>query len=263
MAKRMNRKTRELLGRDMVMAVDRGDITTVKKIIDRGFSVKGSSGSDDPLLYIAAWKGYSDIVELLANSGCRINAREKSKAGWTALHAACHMKYPDTVELLIKLGADVNIVDDNHITPLFLAVVTDFRPDYCNRILNLLIKAGADVNRSDKTGWAPMHMAACRNNAEAIRILAKAGADINKKTKHGATPIISAAKMRGAANAVVALIDLGADLSVKYQKKTVLDILKNNYKEDYARIMQYIYMKERLTVEDSIYRSGPIVDFDI
>ena len=173
------------------------------------------------------------------------------------------MKYPGTVELLIKLGADVNIVDDNHITPLFLAVVTDFRPDYCNRILNLLIKAGADVNRSDKTGWAPMHMAACRNNAEAIRILAKAGADINKKTKHGATPIISAAKRRGAANAIVALIDLGADLSVKYQKKTVLDILKNNYKEDYARIMQYIYMKERLTVEDSIYRSGPVVDFDI
>lgn len=264
MAKRMNRKTRELLGRDMVMAVDRGDITTVKKIIDRGFSVKGSSGSDDPLLYIAAWKGYSDIVELLANSGCRINAREKSKAGWTALHAACHMKYPDTVELLIKLGADVNIVDDNHITPLFLAAVTDFRPDYCNcnRILNLLIKAGADVNRSDITGWAPMHMAACRNNAEAIRILAKAGADINKKTKHGATPIISAAK-QGAIDAIIALIDLGADLSVKNEKGAVLDILKDNYNKSYLRVMQYISRRNTLALEDSHFKSCSVVDFDI
>ena len=92
MAKRMNRKTLELLGRDMVMAVDRGDITTVKKIIDRGFSVKGSSGSDDPLLYIAAWKGYSDIVELLANSGMQDKCQEKNQSRLDRFDAACHMK---------------------------------------------------------------------------------------------------------------------------------------------------------------------------
>ena len=106
-----------------------------------------------------------------------------------------------------------------------------------------------------------MHMAACRNNAEAIRILAKAGADINKKTKHGTTPIISAAK-QGAIDAIIALIDLGADLSVKNEKGAV-DILKDNYNKSYLRVMQYISRRNTLALEDSHFKSCSVVDFDI
>ena len=264
MAKRMDRKTRNLLGREMVMAIDRGDISTVKKIIESGFSVKGGNGSDDPLLYIAAWKGYSDIVELLANNGAPINAREKNNASWTALHAACHMKNIETVELLIRFGADVNIISDNHITPLHVAVVPNFGSNYdaCHRISNLLIKAGADVNKADGTGWTPMHMAACRNNSDTIFLLANAGADINKKTMHGDPPIFSAAK-QGAVDAIIALIDLGADLSVKNEKGTVLDILKDDYNKSYLRVMQYISRRNTLALEDSHFKSCSVVDFDI
>ena len=61
--------------------------------------------------------------------------------GETALFIAIRKKQKATVKKLIEAGADVNIENNDHITPLRVTVLGGL--DTC---LDALIRAGADVN---------------------------------------------------------------------------------------------------------------------
>lgn len=80
-----------------------------------------------------------DIIEFLISKGVDVNARtEKSKStdeGLTALHLATHLS---TVEILLKAGADKNIVNKNNQRPLVQAEA-------------LLAEAKKSLNDTEKT----------------------------------------------------------------------------------------------------------------
>lgn len=79
-------------------------------------------------------------VKKAIKRGCDINITDQD--GMTPLHYACHMEYSeDIVEFLINNGADVNIKNNNGNTPLFDVVINY---DTCK--LMMLIEVGADVN---------------------------------------------------------------------------------------------------------------------
>ncbi len=59
--------------------------------------------------------------------------------------------------------------------------------------LKLLIAAGADVNLSDNDGLTPLHIAVQQGNVELINSLLAAGADPDLKNKAGGTPLTYAA----------------------------------------------------------------------
>ncbi|WP_419887060.1 ankyrin repeat domain-containing protein [Neobacillus niacini] len=86
--------------------------------------------------------GYVDVIkELLTNTHIDIN--HINDLGWTALLEAIILNNGDekqlqTVQLLIDHGADVNIPDRNHVTPLQHARKKGFK-----EIENILVKAGA------------------------------------------------------------------------------------------------------------------------
>ena len=51
-----------------------------------------------------------------------------------------------------------------------------------------LIKSGANCNVTDKDGWTPLHYAAERDDEECIAVLLAAGADVSIKDNEGRTP---------------------------------------------------------------------------
>lgn len=57
---------------------------------------------------------------MLAEAGANLDHRDNS-GGFTALHMAAGYVKPETVELLVELGADPEIEDDKGRTPLVLA----------------------------------------------------------------------------------------------------------------------------------------------
>ncbi|XP_053975193.1 ankyrin repeat domain-containing protein 40-like [Hylaeus volcanicus] len=67
----------------------------------------------------AAFVGNTDVVQKLLKLGVDVNARDPVD-GWTSLHLACEAGYCDVVVLLLKNGADKNIISINGETPASL-----------------------------------------------------------------------------------------------------------------------------------------------
>ena len=74
--------------------------------------------------------------------------------GMTALHFAVEEGEEEVVKILIKHGADLEILDSNGHTPLHKAVVEQAGQE----CVKLLIKNGANINTTEPiTGYTPLH----------------------------------------------------------------------------------------------------------
>ena len=134
-----------------------------------------------PLMW-AAYKGHTDVCELLISKGADVNA--KSNDGWTPLMYAALKGHKDVCELLISKGADVNAKDKDGGTPLMYAALKGHK-DVCE----LLISKGADVNAKDKYGFTALMDAAKSGHKDVCELLISKGADINAQDKDGKTAL--------------------------------------------------------------------------
>ena len=96
--------------------------------------------------------------------------------GWSPLHKAISWNEIDIFKLLLKVGADVNILENNGWTPIYSAILYNreemFKP---------LLKAGADVNIPDNNGRYPIDWVIEDKNIEIIKLLLDNGAEVNFK----------------------------------------------------------------------------------
>ena len=93
----------------------------------------------------------------------------------------------DTVQLLIRHGADVTARDDTHSTPLHLA-----SSKWGVETVELLIQHGADVNAQNGNQSTPLHLAASSHLAlegNIVRLLLKHSANSGAKDSEGRTPL--------------------------------------------------------------------------
>lgn len=126
----------------------RGNLNVIKYFLDNGFDRK-TFLKDDSLIY-AAEGNFVDIIKYLIEQGKDIEKRLYDYSdGCTALRMASQVNSIESVELLCKLGADVNI-----------------------------------SNQFD----TPLYSAAAEGNLETVKILVNYGADVNKANKYGITP---------------------------------------------------------------------------
>ncbi|KAI1780680.1 hypothetical protein F4818DRAFT_396473 [Hypoxylon cercidicola] len=97
-------------------------------------------------LYYAATYGLTDVVEQLIRSGVNLN-RPGNRFGGTALHGAVWRDHVPAAKLLLEAGAGVNMVDDNLMTPLHLAAITNN-----STLVKLLLRFSADPEIRDLMG---------------------------------------------------------------------------------------------------------------
>lgn len=126
--------------------------------------------------YIAANKQHVDAV---------------SEDGYTPLYAACMRGAPTSiVQLLLKLGAKVDLKGSDRETPLYIAVFNN-HADH----VKLLLAASANVNEENGTeNETALHAAAKFGYVDLLLLLLKNGANINARTSRMETPLFSAAK---------------------------------------------------------------------
>jgi uncharacterized protein len=143
---------------------------------------------------VAAAKGTLDVFEaatlgrtaqvraLIEDDRSRIRAYAPD--GFYPLGLAAYFKHPDTVRLLLELGADVHQAAQNpaKVTALHAAVSSN-QP----AIVRWLIDAGADVNARQQMDYTALMGAAANARLEILDMLLAHGADASLKTTDGKT----------------------------------------------------------------------------
>ena len=136
-------------------------------------------------IFEAAATGQTARVEELVSKN-RSLANEYNVDGYMPLGLATFFCHPETVEVLIRAGADVNATtrENMRVTPLASAAAAKQFG-----IAKVLITAGAKVNVKAENDFTPLHETAARGDIEFTKLLLDHGADINANSQDGKTPL--------------------------------------------------------------------------
>ena len=140
----------------------------------------------------------------------RVNVNARQADGTTAIAWASHWEHLETIDLLIRRGADVNLATDLGVTPLALAARNGSVP-----LVEKLLAAKADPALASSTGETPLMIAAHTGGEAIVRALIAHGAPPDAAaTATRQTPLMFAVA-EGHSRVVKALLDGGADPRAK------------------------------------------------
>lgn len=185
------------------------------------------ANSMDDLLLNAVANNNISMAQAALSNGANINCNQSS---FTPLGRAIDNQYPEMVNFLIKMGADVNAVfmnGETRVTPLaFAAYKHEVRTPYYGqqtnqrnndiKIFQSLVNAGADVNSIIENTGSSMFVPAVRSDGDTplilsitkehilgaggsclpmVKILLSKNVDVNKANGFGLTPLMVAADL--------------------------------------------------------------------
>lgn len=174
--------------------------------------------ADDELRQAALQENLPELTRLLFGGGgaqdgaaappstqhsiVSLEAKEANH-GFSALALATAAGKFESVQLLLRAGADVNARDKFDKTPLMWAAAMGNE-----RMATALWKARADLSAQDKSGWDPL-FAACHGGHIRLVTVWVMSADVNRATADGTTALMAAAQA-GKATVVKLLLQKGA-----------------------------------------------------
>jgi cytohesin len=170
-----NPNTRDQFGQyPLQEAVQRGDLDRVRVLL--AAHADPNLGSVQKPLFIAAQRGYAEIVQALLDAG----ARDKNES----LVVAVGDGHREIVAMLLQAGADVHFGADTALRKA--AHNADLE------LVNELLAAGADPGARAEDGETALHAAAYKGSRELIQLFLSKGLDPNATMINGYTPLLSA-----------------------------------------------------------------------
>lgn len=188
-------------------AIKNGELSKIEEMLDREptmVSAKNKSGATGILF--ALYTGRPELAELIARrkpaldifeaaslghlSNIQVLIKENpgivddySAEGFTALQLAAYTGKGDSVDFLLRSGADVNVIAKN---PTGYTALTGAVARGHENIASTLLEHGANPNHRYESGFTPLMEAAASGNVEITRLLLAHGADrmirLNGKT---------------------------------------------------------------------------------
>ena len=178
------------------------DLYIISLLIDKDNTLLESKTEFNvtPLHIASGSNNLNAIMYLSTNSNIDINGQDID--GWTPLYHAAHSKSIEAYNLLIELGADTNITDNNNVLPetvltstieeetnelrdidieLFKAIEID---DY--KSIRALVNRGANINAKDGYGLSALHLAIKNKSINSLNVLlANKNIDLEAKLPKG------------------------------------------------------------------------------
>jgi ankyrin repeat protein len=159
------------------------------------------------MLHLVAEMGDKKLAKTLMDKGMNINIPDEE--GLTPLHYAVIYNQIDVAEVFIKSKSNLDFGDDEGKTPLHHASL--YGRDY---LAEMLIEEGANINHKNLYEKTPLHYVGLYGNTNLTELLLEKGADINSVDRYGATPLLYAEIYR-AEGISDKLIQAGADMFVQ------------------------------------------------
>ena len=159
-------------------AAQRGDIPTVRSLLQEKAEVNGTQGDGMTALHWAAENDDLEMARMLIRAGADLGAGTRVGA-ITPLFLACANGYRAMTELLLEAGADANSVALVGTTALMQAAAAG-----SVGVVEALLEHGADPHAKEaaREQTALMYAAALDRSA-VVRVLARRGADLNATSK--------------------------------------------------------------------------------
>lgn len=149
-----------------------------------------------------------DIAKALIDAKSDIHIRNK-KDKWQAIHTAASTGHLETINRLIDAKADTNSVNENKLTPLFIAIIKKHKD-----AVNALLNEGQTNPNSFINDESALFLAINTGRVDIIQSLLEHKANPNlKKIKDGTTPLYIAVQ-NGHHQAVELLLAAGADPNI-------------------------------------------------
>jgi ankyrin repeat protein len=170
LARGVDIEARDADGRSALLLATRSNaIEAAQLLIEAGADVNASDLiHDSPFLYAGA-EGRLEILRMTLRHGADLAS--VNRYGGTALIPAAHHGHIETVRELLKTDIHLDHVNNLGWTALLEAVILgDGGPTYM-AIIDLLIGAGADVNIADDDGVTPLQHATQRGFTRIAQML--------------------------------------------------------------------------------------------
>ncbi|GEM_PF-575155 len=249
------------LKRELLTAVQGGDIQAVKTLLAKGVDANAKSRDQKTALLVAAESGNVDIVQALVGNNADVN--QQNKDGKTALMLAAMSGFTNAVSILLEAGTDVNAKDKNGKTALILAeeqgrhdtaillvkaginqhlivAVSRGDPDAVKAVLF----EGADVNTKNRDGRTVLMLAVLGGHSEIAKTLLAKGAEAHIKDKYGATALELAVRAN-LLSIVQVLLSKEVNMSTKQQEAwTCLEIAESKGYNEIAQLFETLFQPQ-------------------
>jgi ankyrin repeat protein len=169
----------EVVHSRLIRAAKMGHIEQMHRLVRQGAHVNTSNERGQSPLIKAAERGHTEAVVVLLKLGADIGFLDWHLS--TALHYAAYHGHTRTVNALAALAPEqINRKNKFGYTPLSYASA-----DGHTSTISALVKLGANVDHLDNMGLGPLHRAAAGGHVQAVKALVQAGATINGVRKKG------------------------------------------------------------------------------
>jgi ankyrin repeat protein len=170
---------------NLYRAVQIGDLDQIRRHIYWRTDLNQADPRGDFPLHVAARAGQVNIARDLAEHGASLVSLDS--AGHTPLELALLHGKTQVAAMLLDKGAPLDA--QATLVALVQAGVSD------RDSVELLIRRGADLNRPDPEGRAPLHLAVSLGHLESVKRLLLRGADLNLPDGTGKTPLALAREL--------------------------------------------------------------------
>jgi len=170
----------------LIVARETGNAEMARLLIDAGAEVNLRDEGGESPLDLAAWRGFSNLVNLLLDEGAELPPSGSNQSQYLAMFAA-EKGLDRLFGLCVDAGVDLGLRNENGGSLLASA-----SQGGSTEVVARLLGEGFDPGERDRYGREPLHYAAEMGHQEVARLLLDHGAEIDARSLGGETPLNTA-----------------------------------------------------------------------